>query len=51
MLAHMYDADRDGIRMLLGVFRFLPRLAVRGMLRLTDRDAALPRADRRRRCA
>jgi uncharacterized protein (DUF58 family) len=41
MLAHMYDADRDGIRMLLGVFRFLPSLAVR-ILRLCDHEARFP---------
>jgi aldehyde dehydrogenase (NAD+) len=42
MIAHMYDADRDGIRMLLGVFRFLPSLAVRGILRLCDHEARFP---------
>ena len=42
MLAHMYDADRDGIRMLLGAFRFLPSLAVRGILRLCDHEASFP---------
>ncbi len=42
MLAHMYDGDRDGIRMLLGVFRFLPGFAVRGILRLCDQEASFP---------
>ena len=42
MLAHMNAADRDGVTLLLGVFRFLPRFVVRGILRLTERHAAFP---------
>ncbi|HSP96678.1 MAG TPA: aldehyde dehydrogenase family protein [Candidatus Dormibacteraeota bacterium] len=42
MLAHMYDADREGIVMLLGVFRVLPNVAVRAILRLCDHEARFP---------
>jgi aldehyde dehydrogenase (NAD+) len=42
MLAHMYDADRDGVLMLLGLFRFLPNAAIRGLLRLCDHEARFP---------
>ena len=42
MLAHMYDADREGILLLLNLFRFLPRVAVRGLLRLCDHEASFP---------
>jgi aldehyde dehydrogenase (NAD+) len=42
MLAHMYDTDREGVLLLLGLFRFLPRVAVRGLLRLCDRHASFP---------
>ena len=42
MLAHMYDADREGIVMLLGIFRFMPNVAVRGILRLCDLEARFP---------
>ena len=44
MIAHMNAADREGITLLLGVFRFLPRILLRGLLRLTDRHAAFPEA-------
>jgi aldehyde dehydrogenase (NAD+) len=44
MIAHMNDADREGVTVLLGIFRFLPRPAVRGILRLTERHAAFPDA-------
>lgn len=42
MLAHMYDADREGVLMLLGLFRALPNAAVRGLLRLCDHEARFP---------
>jgi aldehyde dehydrogenase (NAD+) len=42
MLVHMNDGDRDGITTLLGVFRFLPRFVLRGLLHLTDRHAVFP---------
>lgn len=42
MLAHMYDADREGVLLLLKLFRVLPRAAVRGLLRLCDHEAAFP---------
>ena len=42
MIAHMNDADRQGVILLLGVFRFLPRIALRLLLRLTERHRAFP---------
>ena len=42
MLAHMNAGDRDGVRLLLSVFRVLPRPLIRALLRLADRHAALP---------
>jgi acyl-CoA reductase-like NAD-dependent aldehyde dehydrogenase len=44
MIAHMNGGDRDGLKALLGVFRFLPGFALRALLRLTDRHAAFPEA-------
>jgi len=44
MLAHMNDGDRQGLLLLLGVFRFLPGIALRGLLSLTDRHTAFPEA-------
>jgi acyl-CoA reductase-like NAD-dependent aldehyde dehydrogenase len=42
MLAHMNASDRDGLTLLLGMFRFLPGTILRAILRLTDRHAAFP---------
>jgi acyl-CoA reductase-like NAD-dependent aldehyde dehydrogenase len=42
MIAYMNPGDRDGITALLGVARFLPRVALRGLLRLTERHTAFP---------
>src|SRR4029434_8487261 len=42
MIAHMNAGDRDGLTMLLGVFRFVPSILLRGLLRLTDRHRAFP---------
>jgi aldehyde dehydrogenase (NAD+) len=42
MIAHMSPSDRDGLTLLLGVFRFVPGIALRGLLRLTDRHARFP---------
>ena len=42
MLAHMTDADRDGVKALLGIFRFLPRFAVRAIFWLTEKHHAFP---------
>jgi acyl-CoA reductase-like NAD-dependent aldehyde dehydrogenase len=42
MIAHMNAGDRDGLTMLLGVFRFVPSILLRGLLRLTDRHSAFP---------
>ena len=44
MIIHMHDADREGITTLLTVFRFLPRIALRGLLRLTGSHTAVPEA-------
>ncbi len=42
MIAHMNPGDRAGVALLLGVFRFLPGVVLRTLLRLTDRHAAFP---------
>jgi aldehyde dehydrogenase (NAD+) len=42
MLAHMNASDRDGLTLLLAVFRFLPGIMLRAILQLTDRHAAFP---------
>ncbi len=42
MLAHMYEGDRSGVKFLLSLFRYLPRFAVRGLFRLSDRHESLP---------
>ena len=42
MIAHMNPGDRDGIALLLGVFRFLPGFVLRALLHLTERHAAFP---------
>jgi len=42
MLAHMNQADRDGVRLLLGVFRFLPRVVLRAIMAATDAHARVP---------
>lgn len=42
LIAHMTPGDRSGVTFLLGALRFLPRFALRGLLRLTDRHASFP---------
>lgn len=42
MIAHMNPSDRDGLTMLLALFRFVPGVFLRALLRLTDRHAAFP---------
>jgi acyl-CoA reductase-like NAD-dependent aldehyde dehydrogenase len=42
MIGYMNKSDRDGVTMLLTVFRFTPRLAIRGLLALMDRHASFP---------
>jgi acyl-CoA reductase-like NAD-dependent aldehyde dehydrogenase len=42
MLVHMNPEDRDGIQLLLGVLRFLPRFAVRGLFRLAGAQQKMP---------
>jgi aldehyde dehydrogenase (NAD+) len=42
MFAHMNASDRDGLTLLLGVFRFLPGIVLRAILRLTDKHRAFP---------
>jgi hypothetical protein len=44
MLEYMYAADRDGVKALLGVCGALPKVAVRGLLTLTEHHAGLPNA-------
>ena len=44
MIAHMTPADRSGVTALFGIFRFLPAVFVRGVLRLTDRHTMFPEA-------
>jgi hypothetical protein len=42
MLDYMYDFDRGGVRALLSVLRFAPRVAIRGLMALTDMHAHVP---------
>jgi len=42
MIAFMNAGDREGITLLLGVFRFLPTFVIRGVLALIDRHASFP---------
>lgn len=42
MLPHMTESDRSGFKILLAVFRFLPRFAVRGLLALTEQHRRFP---------
>ena len=42
MIAYMNTGDREGITLLLGVFRFLPSIVIRGLLALMDRHASFP---------
>jgi hypothetical protein len=42
MFAYMSPSDLSGVRVLLGVFAFLPRMVLRGLFALTDRQAAFP---------
>jgi hypothetical protein len=44
MLDYMHEGDRSGVKLLLGLCRFLPRLLIRGLLRLTERPPAAPAA-------
>jgi hypothetical protein len=42
MLAYMQDADRDAVKLVLAVFRFLPRFVVRGLMWVADRHRSCP---------
>lgn len=42
MLDHMSDFDRDGVKLLLTVMRFLPSIAIAAILHVAQRDRALP---------
>lgn len=42
MLAHMTDADRQGAKLLLSVFRFLPAFLIRAIMALTDHHRRVP---------
>ena len=44
MLAYMNDADLHPVQVLLGVFRYLPKVVLRGLMALTDRHAVFPDA-------
>jgi acyl-CoA reductase-like NAD-dependent aldehyde dehydrogenase len=42
LLVSMSQSDRDGVRLLLGIFRFLPRFVLRAILALTEHHARFP---------
>jgi hypothetical protein len=42
MLDYMYEGDRNGVKLLLSLFRLLPRFLIRGLLRLTERPPSAP---------
>jgi hypothetical protein len=42
MLPYMNDADRQGLTLLLTVFRFLPKLAIRAIMALTEYHRFFP---------
>src|SRR6185369_9640483 len=42
VFAHMAPADRDGLRVLLGIFRWLPRPLLRALFWLTSHHRAAP---------
>jgi aldehyde dehydrogenase (NAD+) len=42
MLLYMNQGDRDGVRLLLGIFRFLPAVLLRAIFALTDRHERFP---------
>lgn len=42
MLDHMTDFDRDGVKLLLTVFRFLPGFLIAAILTLAGRDKSFP---------
>ncbi|HVM96388.1 MAG TPA: hypothetical protein VMT89_08355 [Candidatus Acidoferrales bacterium] len=44
MLAYMTEADLSGVKVLLGAFRYLPKVALRGIIALTDRHHVFPNA-------
>lgn len=42
MLDHMSDFDRDGVKLLLTLLRFLPGFAIAAILHVAQRDRLLP---------
>ncbi len=44
MLAYMNDADLQPLQVLLGLFRYCPKLVLRGLMALTDQHQAFPDA-------
>lgn len=44
MLAYMTESDLHGVQVLLGVFRYLPKLVLRGLMALTDQHRVFPDA-------
>jgi len=44
MLAYMNESDLQAIKILLGLFRYLPKLVLRGIMALTDQHRRFPDA-------
>ena len=44
MLAYMNEADRRPVQVLLGIFRYFPKVGLRGLMALTDRHRVFPDA-------
>jgi hypothetical protein len=42
MLAYMHDPDRNAVKLVLTLFRFLPRFTVKGMMWVASRHARCP---------
>ena len=42
MLAYMNESDLNGVKVLLGVFRLLPKFVLRGIIALTDKHRLFP---------
>ncbi len=42
MFDYMHDSDRDGLKLLFSIFNVLPAFLLRGILKLSEKDKALP---------
>jgi hypothetical protein len=42
MLAYMNESDLHAVQLLLGVFRYLPKIVLRGLMTLTDQHRLFP---------